>query len=177
MFNLLKGIKISSRRFKIFSLFLLTLLILIPVIVFAVATINNPRDGYDRLKNGATNGEPIFWNTGSNRSSISTSTTGVCVTNSTNEDYFVPTATLNEWNMFKANGLRAGLGIVDGVSNQPCIGDKNCNALGGEYCINAKVDCSGCVDFSCGGTFIDNRNQKFYPTATQNSKHVSALQI
>ena len=108
-FNFFKKIKLSDKRFKIFIFSLFALFLLIPFFVFA---LNSVREGYKSLANNGYDSQPVFWNTTDNRDSISTST-GVCIINSSSNSYFVPTRTSLEWNAF-ASHLPAKVSLSSG---------------------------------------------------------------
>ncbi|MFZ4632281.1 MAG: hypothetical protein ACOYL8_03740, partial [Patescibacteria group bacterium] len=97
---------------------------------------DEPLTGYKQLKNNGTDLRAVFWNTTNNATSITTSTPGTCIINSSSNDYFIPTRTINEWNAFVGNKPA-------GVSLAGCCGDKNCSAAGGENVTNCATDCGG----------------------------------
>ena len=189
-FNLIKNLKFSDKRFKIFILSLFALLILVPFLVFAIGEYDSPEKGYKQLKNNETDLRPVFWNTNNDPNNISTSTYGVCIHNSSANDYFIPTRTQAEFNAFKSAALvlnesmqpKLGLTIIDGNSQLPCIGDGVCNQNGvidpetgletGAYVENYYNDPTECADFfQCEvDVLADPRDGKTYNTVTYNNR-------
>ena len=179
-FNFFKNIKFSDKNFTIFFVAIFSLFIFIPVLVFAVYdTIDN---GYRQIKNHGQDSRIVFWNSTTTPGVIETSTAGVCVHNSSDKDYFIPTKTLNEWNNFKTTILSnpgLGLSIVDYNSNLACIGDGACNitqvtnsygvSVPVENYLTAPQDCAD--NFNCGtDLLLDPRDGKTYATTIINGR-------
>ena len=121
--------KLSSRRFKFLGISILALLIFIPLIVFGDAL-----NGYKSLKNGGSNTMPVFHYADNSLSSVAA--IGTCISNTSGNDYFIPTRTLNEWNAFFSHQ-------PSGVTLTTCCGDGACN--GGENCSNCPTECGVCT--------------------------------
>ncbi|MFA6194581.1 MAG: hypothetical protein WC719_02440 [Patescibacteria group bacterium] len=128
-------------RFKFVSLAILAILILIPVVVFA---LNNPLTGYDVQQNALS--MPVFFMD----NATTVHATGVCINNITGDsrtdsshivgiDYFVPTKTSTEFANFSAFKNSTYLIPV------ACYGDLICSPLIGENCANDPLDCGTCV--------------------------------
>ena len=144
-------------------LLFLSLVILIPILVFALGEFNTAATGWRQRGGGLDNARPIFWNT-TNNLSVSASPIGSCVHNSSNQDYFVPTKTLNEWDAFKTK-IQSAPSL--GLSLSHCEGDMQC--LSSDTCSTYPINCGACV-FSCGQDLVDSRDSQHYPTVSINGQ-------
>lgn len=183
-FNFLKKLKLSEKRLKVFIITLLVIIYSIPFLVFAIDNITEIRTGRTQTKNNGLDYKPIYWNETNDGNNVIPSQFGVCVRNSSNQDYFIPTRTLSEWNSFKTGILKnpeLGLSIIDlnSNSNSSCIGDGVCNTtqITNSYGVSVPVENyltapSDCADnFNCGvDTLTDPRDGKTYNTTDINGR-------
>lgn len=117
-----KNMKKVWRSHKLVILLVLAFLIIIPAIVFGVDPLNTWPGGYQTLHGQLRKITDL----------ASISRTNTCVTNSTANDYFIPTKTATEWDAFLTNK-------PSGVTTGACCGDLICN--NGETYASCNIDC------------------------------------
>lgn len=121
--------RLSSRRFKFLGISILALLIFIPLIVFG-----DTLGGFRSFSGNRNNAIPVFHYADNSLSSIAA--IGTCVQNTSGNDYFVPTRTINEWNNFFSHQ-------PSGIALTTCCGDGACN--GSESCSSCPSECGSCA--------------------------------
>lgn len=113
--------KLALRRYKLLSLSVLAFLIIAPLLVFG--DIDTPGTGFRTFANTATK---LIYPTGYPTK---------CVSNTSDNSYFIPTKTAYEFAQFAAN-------LPFGVSFCLFCGDGTCN--NGETCSTCQPDCGAC---------------------------------
>lgn len=136
----LKKVKNFVSRFKFLSLSILVMVIAVPVIVWAA---NTPVDGY-RISSGSSNRLVFHYD-----SSHAVYRIGVCVANTSSNDYFIPTASYKEWKSFFTK-FYTDAANSSFLTFNGCVGDGLCDATIGETCSTAPADCGTCVADVCG---------------------------
>ena len=143
--------KILLQRFKFLGLLSLALLIFIPFLVFGVGVLNNPDGGYRVVKNLTS--IPILHYTDNTVTTVSTIPD--CIQNTTGNDYFIPTRTINEWNAF-VNASHPGVTLVlcPGQCNDPSQCGTDGFITGGNSCSGAQPQATlrtyTCSSRACG---------------------------